>query len=67
MFADSIDDSFLNIKMDTHTQQYTIGSPVSLSISPKPGDPLKKFRATKSSYSLADIHAVDDRGRLFYV
>ncbi|XP_060555300.1 WD repeat-containing protein 81-like isoform X2 [Ruditapes philippinarum] len=40
------------------------GSPVSLSVSPKHSDPLKKFRATKSSYSLADIHSVDDRDEI---
>ncbi|XP_045187189.2 WD repeat-containing protein 81-like [Mercenaria mercenaria] len=57
----STDESFFHIKMDSSTQQYTIGSPVSLSVSPNLTDHLKKFRSTKSSYSLADIHMADDR------
>lgn len=69
MFADSnsTDESFLNIKMDSSTKQYTIGSPVSLSMWPTQADNLKKFRMTKSSYSLADIHTADDRGKLLLV
>ncbi|KAL4239028.1 WD repeat-containing protein 81 [Mactra antiquata] len=57
----STDESFLNIKMDQVTNQYMIGSPVSLSTSPHPSDYLRKYRTTKSSYSLADINMVDDR------
>lgn len=59
--SNSTDESFLNIKMDSTTKQYTIGSPINLSVSATPTEHFKKYKMAKSSYSLADIHTADDR------
>jgi len=48
--------------MDSTTKQYMVGSPITLSASPHAADYLKKWQSTRSHYSLADIHNVDDRG-----
>ncbi|XP_052767541.1 WD repeat-containing protein 81-like isoform X2 [Mya arenaria] len=57
----SVDESYLNIKMDTVTNQVMIGSPVNINTSPRPTDHVKKWRAPWLNYSLTDIHTMDDR------
>jgi len=61
-FSASIDDSFCNIRIDDSTQEYTIGTPVSLlsynSLSPQMS-PIKMLR--KQPHSLSTNS--EDRGR----
>ncbi|KAH3845168.1 WD repeat-containing protein 81-like [Dreissena polymorpha] len=62
MESGSVDDSFLQIKMDAYTQQYMIGSPVRLAAKGSPSDHMmRKSKNLRSNYSLTDTHISDDR------
>ena len=58
-----MDEAYLNIKMDKDTNQYTIGSPVTLNIqNQSPVEPGRRSKLMKANYSLSENHHGDDRG-----